>query len=174
MRLAVVFHVDRDRVGHRLVQYRDAAASVVAESVESDHAVPWPPSPVVQQVDACRTTEGTDSLVAVGMAGVSHWSLAVDVDSQAAAISFDVACRIKAPAQFLGSTYQIGGSIRRHDDRVARVLLNPTGATQSEVTLEVMVGRVEVNPGGQLVVLPSSISDPLPATVRWKYRFLIG
>lgn len=173
IRLGVEFNVDRDRITHRLVLQGDDAPLLIVKSFEGHHSVDWPPSPVMQQVDACQVADGTESLVAVGMAGVSHWSLAVEADRANMAISFDVACRLKSPAEFLGSTYELDGVIDRLDDPVVRLRARQAAGADAEAAVEVMMGRIEINAAGQLVVRPESISDRLPATVRWKYRFLI-
>ncbi len=170
--LAAEFNVDHDRVTHRILQSCDGETRAVLASYEGDPSLAWPPSPVVQQLDACRTAEGMESLVAVGMAGVSHWSLAVDVDANERAIVFDIACRLKAPADFLGSTYLVDAPMDQVDHSTVTIGARTNDAPIT-VAIEALIGRVEINQSGQLVALPDSISDHLPTTVRWKYRFLI-
>ena len=168
-RLEVEFHFEHGRYRHSLCQYDKDGPVLPLVSHEGDHAADWPPSPVVQQVDACAS-EGTESLVAVGMAGVSHWSLAVDVDPENRAISFDVACRVKSPAEFLGSTYRLDGRANLVNDRLMEL---QSRTNSPPIALEALIGRVEIDRNLQLVVRPESIDASLPATVRWKYRFLI-
>jgi hypothetical protein len=103
------------------------------------------------------------------MAGASHWSLAVDVETEPMAISFDIACRVKGPAAFLGSTYRTDGLIKQVDDRHVQLLAEVSGTPKSLV-VEVLIGQIQVDAQGHLVVRPDSISDQRPATVRWKYR----
>jgi hypothetical protein len=51
--------------------------------------------------------EDQKTLLGVGMAGSSHWSISAGID-EAERVSFDVACLVKQqPTGWLGSSYQI-------------------------------------------------------------------
>jgi len=115
-RLAVEFFWTGDRYAHRVFVETGTDATpalaqptrtVVAESLEGDGEIAWPPSPPLTQCSVETDNAGRPIALLVGMAGVSHWSLtcrAVEKEGTPA-MEFDVACRAKAPPTFLGSTY---------------------------------------------------------------------
>ena len=53
-------------------------------------------------------------MVAVGLAGRSHFSASVTVHPQLAdTLLFEIACRLQEPPEWLGSTYRHGGVVSR-------------------------------------------------------------
>lgn len=100
--LQVEFTWRGDRFAHEII----LPAGTPVASIEGDTDDSWPPSPPVQQLSKERIGDA-DALLGVGAAGRSHWSLSVEIvgDLNHQAFKFDLACRAKGEAEFLGSTY---------------------------------------------------------------------
>jgi hypothetical protein len=119
---AVEFRRHDDRYGHAIVlklppripgesQVRlpmfDAmlsAGEALANADAADGAL-WPPSPILQELHIEEREAGCVALL-VGRGGKSHWSASFEFD-RGGALVVDTACRIHAPAPWLGSTYGI-------------------------------------------------------------------
>jgi hypothetical protein len=181
--LGVIFQRAGDRFSHQLFLPHAEQRQMLATSAEGTDQQPWPGSPVVQQLDRCPLPEGRQGLVGVGMAGVSHWSLAIEVEGDSstatAQLRFDVACRVKRPPGFLGSSYQLieplqvqslspqrlrcqwreSGGKDVQDQRATLEFFATEPNTK--VAYEVATRRV--------VVTAAAFSGSWPATVRWGY-----
>ncbi len=156
-----------DRAGHKLVRCSDGTDPALLESIEAatDDAR-WPASPPLFDWHCEQRPEAT-VLLGVGLAGKSHWSVALSVEravsDNQACLSFDVACRAGEPPSFLGSSY--------------RVSLGATRRTETEVDLglgcvlsvDATTARLRRN-GDLLVIEPLSIAArSWPQTFRWRY-----
>jgi hypothetical protein len=104
-RLRVDFQWTADRFVQRV--YLDDAE--VGRSIEGGEQEPWPPSPPIQQL-LPQEIDGSSAILGVGAAGRGHWSISVELDGEGA-INFDLACRCKDQAEFLGSTYRLDDSV---------------------------------------------------------------
>jgi len=106
--LVVSYHKQEGRYRH-VVQYVDRIGSVLSSmsDVFASADEDWPASPPIQQLSQERI-EGSETLLGVGQAGKSHWSISVETinDPSRCAIRFDIACRTKMRPQFLGSSYE--------------------------------------------------------------------
>ena len=67
-RLRVEFQRHEDRFAHRILLDQVE----VARSVEGDASEPWPDSPPLQQL-SLEDIKGTETILAVGGGGRSHW-----------------------------------------------------------------------------------------------------
>ena len=128
-RLIVEFTWLADRFIHvvRRAEEKTTADSVLS-SLEGGPDEAWPPSPPLQQLSR-ESIAGQDVILGVGAAGVSHWSVSVEpvAVGEAYSLKFELACRSKQPAEFLGSSYQSG-----HDWRIepiAGAVLDDQGET---------------------------------------------
>ena len=132
----------------------------------------WPPSPAIQQLSRQRTSHGSEFLVGVGMAGTSHWSLSAETSSGAAALQLDIACRVKEPPSWLGSTYCLATGFQAIQQGSAIVLASAD--VPGQVKLELMdIHGPRLDSQGQICRLAADCEGPYPRTVRWKYRILI-
>lgn len=78
---------------------------VVAESVEDGPDARWPASPPLVDLSTA-TIAGRLTLVAIGLAGRSHFSASIlPHPTRPDTFLFEIACRIHEPAAGLGSTY---------------------------------------------------------------------
>ncbi len=140
-RMVVEFDWNVDRFSHRL----SIDGVVVGNSIEGDCDAVWPTSPPIQQL-SLEVINGQRMVLGVGGAGRSHWSISAGPSQdQAGAIQFDLACRCKAAAEFLGSTYRV----------------------TSPLTLAVFVGEMKRENGSEII-------SPLASggvTRQWSYRF---
>jgi hypothetical protein len=111
-RIAVVFTWHGDRWGHVIeVDGRPIASSL--EDVADGRDGAWPASPPLVEV-ATAEAAGGPAVLAVGLAGRSHYSASVARHpTEPDAVLFEIACRIKERAAWLGSTYDMGGTAVR-------------------------------------------------------------
>ena len=102
-RLIAEFIWNGDRFCHQICLDR----LVVGTSIEGDCHQSWPASPPVQQL-SLEVINGVSMVLGVGGAGRGHWSISASpCRHQPGAIRFDLACRCKVVAEFLGSSYRI-------------------------------------------------------------------
>ena len=160
-RLRVEFRRQQDRFAHRILL--DQAE--VARSVEGDADEPWPDSPPLQQL-SLEEIKQSETILAVGSAGRSHWSLSAQIEPDreaAASLRFDVAARCRDPRNHdIRSTYLAADSI----------LVQPCEAEAIETT----------NGGGnwkRVSIRPAQATGSAavevnrPATVCWSYRIVV-
>ena len=138
----------------------------IVRSLETADAA-WPASPPLQQVDSCELSAGKLGVVAVGLAGRSHWSLAVVEAGDR--WRFEAACRVTTPPDWLGSTYQVEpdydveSTDRQIEIRVAdsgRLRFIANAATRLQWDVDSRQIRCE----------PGVAATRLPATVIWTYE----
>ena len=157
-RIAARFWRVGDRWRHEF-RVRPTAADgderAVAASVEGTPDEPWPASPPLTQVEPVQLADGRRGLLAIGVAGRSHWSASVTADFDSCAIAFDVACRLSEATERLGSTYRLlvpdGGLVIEPlpiDGEPACRILSDDGLCRIDVPMQAI---------------------RLPVTVRWRY-----
>lgn len=140
------FQWNADRFDHQFfIQGMDGSIS----SLQGTADQPWPPSAPLQQI-SLEDISGVPTVLAVGAAGVSHWSLsaqAVEV-SGAKGFKFEYACRVKSQPQWLGSTY----------------------AASDRLTFQ--AGRdTQIEVGDQIRVFPAELAS---GTIQWNYLVLLN
>ena len=103
--LAVTFEWAGDRWRHSVTH----RGRFVAESIEGPGPAgdaSWPSSPPCQEVTTAAAPR--PALVAVGSAGRSHFAASLAADpARPDTVLVEVACRIREPAGWLGSTYRM-------------------------------------------------------------------
>ncbi len=143
----------------------------ILRSVEGDDRRLWPPSPTIQQLSR-QENEAGEFLAGVGMAGNSHWSLStIVIHGEIPTLEFDVACRVKADPEWLGSTYQILNGQPIESEVEACIVV---GDHVIQVEPVANVGACDVNiENNRLCVAARQLDGPLPRTVRWTYRITL-
>ncbi|MGE0608654.1 MAG: hypothetical protein AB7O62_16285 [Pirellulales bacterium] len=145
----------RDRIWHSV--FRRHSGSELADqplllsSVEGDADDDWPTSPPFQNIHVERRPDGEQIAFLIGMAGSSHWSASVQLQSNGRLI-FDVACLVRASPRYLGSTYGYSGSTMPR-------LIGETVGTEVEIAAETP----------QFTIRPPTVGK-FPATIRWRYE----
>ena len=171
--VGVQFDSVRERHSHQLLMRHDSDVLEMVQSIEGAGDEAWPDSPVFQQVEPCELGEGRQGIVAVGLGGTSHWSMAIDGDL-AVGLKFDVACRVSESPSFLGSSYRMRQPINTIND--SRVEWNSSVNSGGRVDLELLQGSLTVTENNRrLVILADPVATGFPATIRWGYRlFFVG
>jgi hypothetical protein len=107
-RTVVVFIWHADRWRHVVsVDGMPLAASM--EDTTDGRDGMWPASPPLVELSTIETSTGL-AILAVGLAGRSHYSASIAPHpAEPDTLLFDIACRIKEPPAWLGSTYEMAG-----------------------------------------------------------------
>ena len=105
--LRVVFERKGDRYEHRIIYSKPDGSSGILASQEGRPDESWPPSPALQSLNLETRPDGNQTIMLVGMAGRSHWSMSVEADLTQNRLAFDIACRVHEPPVWLGSTYTV-------------------------------------------------------------------
>jgi len=178
----VVFTRIGDRFAHRIELFSLATGETVAclESLEGTPEDSWPPSPPLKELHFEDRSKQTVAL-AVGMAGRSHWALAVEADTdhltsdEGGRIVFDVACRIAGEPAWLGSHYRLDVATGRADEEPrleasGRLLQLPDGWQLKVLGDESHAERLVIRSPYEIHVVPQ-LAEPTtwPTTIRWRY-----
>ncbi len=147
-----------DRFAHRLELAEGDSIRPLLESLEGTAAEDWPASPPLQQLHVEERPTGKVALL-VGMAGRSHWSLAVETAPNG--FLFRAACRLREPPAKLGSRYRL-----LHPAGESWVTAEtPSADSQSAVTSSALIrdsDRAELRPTAEF--------DALPQRGEWGFR----
>ena len=110
----VVFRWHGDRWKHEIMLMHsvdESLSSIFFRSVEGPHSMRgdahWPCSPSLVELDTLRQP-GSNVILAVGMAGRSHFSLSISAlpNDLSGSLLFEHACRWKGSLGWIGSTYE--------------------------------------------------------------------
>ena len=138
---------------------QDGGESITAlQSVEGEPQEVWPDSPPLQEI-VPQEIGGRKLLTGVGKAGKSHWSVVVQPLDGEIGFEFDYACRVKEPVDWMGSTYKILAG-----DATKIRCESADDEAHCQVLLDIDTLRCCVLGFDEL---------KLPATIRWKYRFVL-
>jgi hypothetical protein len=119
--LALVLEFPRvaDRWGHRLSLVSPAGELVLFRSQEGDDQASWPESPPLQCLSIEQRRKDHSVALLLGMAGGSHWSASIEPDPPRRSLVFELACRVSARPEFLGSHYMLGPEVRPAGEAIA-------------------------------------------------------
>jgi len=148
----VEFQKCGDRFSHRLFSVSGADIQPLLESVEGTPEEIAPLSPPFAELH-----QQQDMLFLTGATTLGHWSMSVQAIE--GRLLFDVACRIKAEASHLGSTYQTP---------VAQTPVAQPLATTS--TVESENATITKPTPDTLLIAPSPLTAiDFPTTIQWQY-----
>lgn len=178
--IAVDFRRHDDRYAHTISLRSDGRAITMLDSREGARDLAWPPSPPLQQIEV-DCPGGNHRALLVGMAGRSHWSVGIELQQGAAAVRFDVACRIKVEpnetdmidpdSAILRSTYLTAATVLEQSDAALLLESNmhrlrieslDAGPGSDAVRLSLFDGEIQLSPPHE--------PGPLPRTIRWRYQ----
>ena len=172
-----------DRFGHQIEVVDGPVTRIILESIEGDQGSNWPLSPPLQTVNvswiASDTQHGHVAML-MGAAGKSQWSMCVSVrdgdkdvihETSGTELFFDVACRIHAEPEFLGSTYSTLQREIAVSDSLNCAFVPSEGpgviVAPRDALLEAEGKR------NQSPILRCKVTDirltELPTTLRWRY-----
>jgi hypothetical protein len=171
--LRVRFVVQGDRVAHEISLLGDDRWQVVLSTVEGDPTQDWPPSPPWQSLHIERPPDEPARALLVGMAGRSHWSASVLLDSSPPRLRFDIACRVRpGPAGRLGVVYRSAWPLVSHDARHALWQTSPARDAQAlrlELDDHDLATRLEPTPEGIAIIPQDQAATAAGRTIRWTY-----
>ncbi len=197
LELRVVFQQQADRWEHRIVVVdpggsKEENETVLLRSVEGTSEQAWPPCPPLQ--DASRHSLPTgDALLAVGMAGTSHWSASFSIEKpeksngeqtdgqtvdRPQTVLADLACLFKkdepADASSLGSSYELGSDAELVNQDNQQIQIK---AAKVELRIDTVAGddwSSEISIGGdRLQIRPNELSADKRRATRWGFRLSI-
>lgn len=191
--LRVRFFRQADRFSHHVALVDRGAPPVtlpLLSAVEGSDQQHWPPSPTLQDLAVEPSRNGTDAGgdpalaghvgLLVGMAGKSHWALSVESRPGASAFTFDVACRIQAQPEWLGSCYALEseaewealpaeGASERYRLAFPRAKTALWIGTDPEIPTDLAVDMQAADGRGGLRIGPTAL-PACPGTARWRYH----
>jgi hypothetical protein len=175
-RLRISFQRDSsDRFGHTIELVDGGRAYALLTSIEGTAEEPWPVSPPFQEAHLEQRPGGRQVVLLVGMAGHSHWSGSVEIDPQTDSAAFDIACRLRGRADWLGSRYAIAGDVLTSQPGQIRLAVSPsTGLAAPEQLLLLEVPAAEdsavlTQVGGELQLAAQAAESASAHTARWRY-----
>ena len=189
--LEIVFNWVTDRWTHRVVFVNDGKQRTIMQAIEGDQQSIWPPSPPLQDASQHDLASGA-AVLAVGMAGSSHWSASFSAEgfnqeshqnfaSKNGNLLADLACFCKgqspASAGALVSSYQL-------EPGVEAVWINQD-LEQLELDVRWDSHRLKLLPlsgegwsssfqveGNRLLISPAEFNAVAGKATRWGYRLL--
>lgn len=157
-----------DRRGHAVLAAEGSERMCLLASVEGSGDESWPASPPLQELHIEPRGDGQCVALLVGRAGGGHWSMSIEADPAAERLTFDIACRLKGIAQWLGSTYRVMAPVHVLGDGLSigsgAMLRLLDDAALRHAPIEVAGDVVRIGPGE-----PSHSADVRPRTFRWRY-----
>lgn len=170
--LKLVFEHQADRWVHRLVLTDEETETIVLQSLEGNAEQLWPPSPPLQDASHHSLATG-EAVLAVGMAGKSHWSASFSIDD--GMILADLACLIKNQpppnTDAIASQYEIGQNVNAtcHENGCTRLQI---GSCQIDIQ---SVSDSDWATGSKIenqkfILCPLELSNMPGQPTRWGYR----
>lgn len=171
--VSVSFEKIPDRFSHQIeLKNPEKKTALVSEEGSSEQI--WPPSPALQELHFESRTE-SDVLLAVGMAGDSHYSLSVE-SNRINELRFQFACRFKKQPEFIGSSYKViqgtNGDTAVNDSIEINLLQNEffeiATSNETELTTEFTDGKTS-----RFQALNLQRPELLPNTLQWGFTLIL-
>jgi hypothetical protein len=167
--LLLVLEKRSDRWAHRLFWQKESERILICESQEGTSHDAWPPSPPLQEIHF-ETHGNSRVAMGVGMSGSSHWSICISADTRIAELRFEVACRTKNLAQFLGSSYRFSSPETMPHGLVCTSTLGNVAVNEQSVSDAVFSADfLASSPPAMVRFLPPSIGAAPAGTICWNY-----
>jgi hypothetical protein len=173
----VAFHWTGDRYQHLWIFGQEETQ--LLESIESDHSVPWPDSPPLQQVYRQSFGDGRDVMFGIGMAGRGHWSVSFTLVPDLRSWIVEMACCSPIPPELLASSYRLQSDqwqIEYGQDEVIQACFH----SSLGLSLEPISALTQMNVDGDRVrFIPANLRKDQSGgakgstTIQWGYRLRI-
>jgi hypothetical protein len=163
-----VFERKADRYEHRIIYSKPDGSNGTLASREGRPDESWPPSPALQSLNLETRPDGKQTIMLVGMAGRSHWSMSVEADLAQNRLAFDIACRMHEPPVWLGSSY----TSTNKQSLVEPLDFLSLEAWNGERPCEKMTIQIDGSSGSLQIPAPAA-TDKFPQTLRWCYKMEI-
>lgn len=157
-----------DRWEHQWLLRETDSERLILSSVEGDNDSIWPPSPPFQ--DLSKEDLGhTVAVMGVGMAGKSHWSVAVSEEENC--LVADFACLVKEAPQFLGSSWQLYADVVQVDGSTVELNVGETNVkflvreSSNSASLKVSDNQLVISAISQAAEIRSK-----GTSVRWSFE----
>ncbi|MEX2113632.1 MAG: hypothetical protein WD845_10630 [Pirellulales bacterium] len=175
--LRLRFQWQDDRFAHAISLVDAAHAGELLRSVEGVADEAWPAGPPLQSLHLEQQPGGRHVALLLGMAGKSHWSVAVELFPDRSCLRWDVACRVRGGAYGkLGSRYLAAAKVHLIDEGRALICgseprgglivrldaAEPWSSESSQRLLASDSDHVEI-------VAESRPASDSATTVRWSY-----
>ena len=172
--IAVKFEWHGDRWGHGVCVRENADWRRVYQSVEGPWPAEgdpnWPASAALVEVVRMSSEDPAAAIVAVGLAGHSHFSASIIADpNQPQAVLFELACRTHQQAHWLGSTYELSPT---PSTAQPQLMIEPVSGCILETIDQGRLWRFSAGRhggGASAAQAGNGFRSPL-TTVRWSYR----
>jgi len=164
--LRVRFDRHADRFQHSIDFLDGNSACPWLTSDDECGTDPWPKSPPLQQGSVEDRGSARVALF-LCMAGRGHWSLSIETRPELVALDFDVACRVPATPQWLGSRYRLVAAENPPPCCNVQILDDNgdcTIARSADALSIVWTGASQGDAAGR----------NWPATIRWRYRIAVA
>lgn len=170
---SVSFEKLPDRFSHQ-IEFSNPERKILLVSEEGSSDQIWPASPALQELHFESRTE-SDVLLAVGMAGDSHYSLSVE-SNRVNELRFQFACRFKKQPEFIGSSYKViqatMGDTATNDPTDINLLKNElfeiATSNETELTTELTDGKTV-----RIQALNLNRPELLPSTLQWGFTLIL-
>ena len=176
LRLRIDFIRKTDRYQQLLWLIAGESEVCVLATVEGTGQQEWPPSPPLQHLHQHETPAGDLALLGVGMAGTSHWSLAVEASMDQPTFCCDVACRVRERPGNLAVTWVLGENVAVNSNTERSVELStaigPVRISvdeKDEFAADIFVGQKVEHGSHQICLSPQTTTAAPPTTFRWRY-----
>ena len=170
-----------DRWSHEFGLNEGDREIIFMKSIEGGGEDRWPPSPPIQEVELHELSEGKNAILAVGRAGVGHWSMSCSIEKSESmkdrsSIFVDNACLLPSSLSDDGaelrSTYRVSAEVEVLGQSESRLQLLVQGMQVA------VLERVEnssfkterVDEGSQCLVFPKEVRFEKRKSNRWGFR----
>ena len=156
----------KDRFQHSLF-FEDEVGerTLLLSSIEGTDVDDWPPSPPLQEIMESESKDGA-CLLGVGMAGKSHWSVAIEASRNEPKMTWDTACRVTQSVGSLSSSYRIEQEYRSLENAI-RILCGKVQIDIERTDNGIMSLDAQQKTA---CVRPQIVAENTPATIRWRYH----
>jgi len=172
--IRVEFRWTGDRFSQSFFGVEQGQSELLLESIEGHAEDSCPQSPTLVELH-----QQDEAIFLTGACAVGHWSMCIEPHrvGEEVGLKFDVACRIKSPAERLTSSYRIAESVSSSHRDSSMTLSTAVGDFRLE-TLK--LPATEEPSSCQLALVGNEMqlireihqADALPQTVRWQYRLI--